>query len=364
MPSPDGPPVPLPVTGGPAPGETTTDSGANPIELAITRSRADLDGISAPAVAAVDSDVRLDRCFGASSLHLSGGVSSVEGHHGPLSLTCQDAEVTVARSEGGVTATLAGGNLLARDGLGPVTAQLEDGRLQVDGWNGVLSVGGRGSAEVRRSVGATLTAVGQQLDVLADGWSGLVKAELDGGEIRGGDWSARADLTLRNGATADVDGVRNNVVVKAEEGCAAELRDVGGKLEATVSGARLEVRGVGSLSLHAVDADVTVAGVSRLEKADAARSTLDLDLAGVRQRTIVGLGRDTSATVRLSTPCKVRTQGPGAALGNRARVSGCEHRVGNQRWMTQPGRGLDGRPPVQLLVTLAESASVSVDGVP
>jgi len=364
VPSPDGPPEPLPTPGEPVPRGTPTDAGANPVELTLAGSAARLEGISTPAVLATDSDVRLDGCFGAASLHLTGGVSSVEGHHGPLTVTGLDAEVTVAGSEGGVSVSLSGGSLLARDGLGPVSAQLEEGRLLVDGWDGVLSLGGTGSAEVRRSSGATLTAVGQQLDLLADGWSGLVKAELDGGEIRGGDWSARAELTLRNGARADVDGVRSNVLLKAEQGCAAELRNVGGTLDATVRGGRLDARGVGSLSLLAADADVAVAGVSRVEKADAARSTFDLDLTGVSLRTVVGLGRDTSATIRLSAPCQVRTQGPGAALGSRARVSGCEHRVGNQRWMSHTGRGLDGRRPVQLVVAMAETASVDVDGVP
>jgi hypothetical protein len=344
-------------TAGSAPAEPQ----AGPVvEVHVEDSEVQLAGlVGSGAVAAAASHVSVDGCTGVYSFELEGGSARVFDHDGPLSLLGQGAEANLEATRGALSFEIVGGGVYTRDATGTVTGTATDATVHLDHHTGSADLSGRNTSLDLRECQGTLTVGGEELNLWIDGWNGAVNLTLRGGSVSGSVWRRAVTAVMTDGASLDADGLMGPVTLELERDTSATVRSVRNGLKATVAEAFLEAHEVNKLNVTARRGTVVASGVRTLERMVADASELELDLRSVRGKPRVQLGAGTNASIELTSPCLVKTEGAGAA--DNAIVTGCEHSMlrGRRR---RPM--LEGKLNVRLVVALSEEDSLTVSGSP
>lgn len=337
------------------------------IEIGVTGSRVDLQGVGDASVAAADSRVDADGTSGALGLALEGGSATVRDHLGALELLGAGAELVVLGLEGPLTSDLTGGSLILRDAEGGLTLFAEDAFVLLERFRGPGRLEGTGGTLEVRDSGAPGTALelrGQALQVLVEELAADLAVDLTDGTLQGRALTGRSvKVQARGIATADLAGVAGALDLKLPSGTSARVADAGTKVGAEVVGGRLTVEGARLLDLLATEgAEVTATGIERLQTRRLADAELDLDLSAIAHDPALRLEGATRARVTLPTPCAVKVVGGDLLEGDRVRASGCELFPAEQAPRRTTLRHRYGGREVTLTAQVAEGSELVVDG--
>lgn len=334
--------------------------------LRVERSNVDLEGVIGARVTLIGGRLHLVRTGGVFVISATEEAKvEIEDHDGELQLEGDEGEFRIFRHLGELTLDLEESRLVVTDSESHCHGQVRGGWIQLEGWRGTGQITGNGAVIELLRAGhpkTELTLEGRGLEVTVDQYEGTFTAVLRGGTLRGGNLVGRTDITGRSEAFVELAGLRGEVRLSLESGSSALMTDVAGKLVADVKDSRLETERVADLHLLAERAEVFVSELTRLGRAKAIDSRLELDLTGVNHDPSFILKGAATARVRLRTPCEVRLVEVGEIEEERAKVSGCEFRNRMQASETLPSRTrVEGA--VKLIVSVSEESSLVVRGV-
>jgi hypothetical protein len=345
-------------------GEDTGDDPGTSLRLSVEGSQVTLIGVGETSVRAVRSSVRLDNCHEALTLVLEGGAAQIHDHRGPLQLDGEQGEFTVVRNRGQMNVKLDGGGLQSNFGRGALTAHVEDAYVGLERWGGRLSVKGHASTiDAYTTTSKRAALEGQDLNITIESWNGPLNARLTGGGLTGNGVRGKAIVNARAWTSVELQNLKGSLSLNLRDDSSAELVRIIGSLKADVTDSTIQIDTVQNLHLGATSSRVDIAGVRKLTQLTVKACEANIDLTGLSGKPTIALQAQSRAWVRLSTPCSVRTSGPGSALGNQVRISGCDYRA-RGRTMPRPIRGVDGQRTVQLTVSMAADAELEVEGAP
>ena len=338
---------------------------ARPLDLRLTRSRAQLSGIGGVVGTLDDCQITTSNTRGTVDLTVNGGDLRLEGHEGTLKLVGQGASVAGDRVDGPVHVQLTGGSVMltgmeASFNITGTDAQIE---LVESRGNGTVS-GTNATINIRDSQINRLNLRGTSNYINLSRSDGTTTIDLVGGSLTADDAAGQLNGGARDGADVAVATFSGDISVNLGDGARADLRDIDGAVSATVNHGELDVDGATSLALNAQDGWVTARAIREIKKLQARSSRVELDLNEVSATDIaLRVERDSSLRVELATPCRVRVTGVDASLASQVEVLGCELQFGQgRRWATRRVRGVDGNLPTTLTVTMSDAGELVVEG--
>ncbi len=361
------------VVGSPAPATPTdadqiakeTQMAARPVELRLTRSRAQLTGIGGLVGKVDDCLIGASGTSGSADLTVNGGDLRVEDHRGTLKLVSQEAAVVAERVRGPINIQQTGGSVMLSGVEASFNVTGTDAQVELVNSQGNGTVGGSNtSISVRDSKLNRLNLRGTSNYINLSRASGTTTIDLAGGSLTADDATGQLNGGARDGADVAVTIFSGDISLNLSGGARGDLRDVDGNVSATVNQGELDVDGATSLAINADAGWVTAREIRQLTKFQARSSQVELDLSSASETEIaLRVERDSSLRVELATPCRVRVTGVDATLASQVEVLGCELQFGQgRRWATRRVRGVDGNLPTTLTVTMADSGELVVEG--
>ncbi|GAB4368778.1 MAG: hypothetical protein Kow0062_02200 [Acidobacteriota bacterium] len=287
------------------------------------------------------------------------------GHRGSLVLAGSSLDAEAQDVNGTLRAVLDGGGLTVGSGEGRLRAELRAAQLLAQRWAGPVEVAGSDATVELRAFeddGSTVRVDLSDGQVLLEGLAGGLSGQLRAGRIEARDIGGAVNLTARESAEIELEGLGQACRLDLQDGARGRVRGVAGRLAVRVTDAEIEAEGALELDLRAERGIADVSGVTRQVRLVAVDSDLDVDCTQARGQAELQARGTSVVRMRLPQPCEVRHDGSDAARDALA-ADGCEL-VGRGERRPRVIRPRGRRPPLVLEAKVDAGTRVEITGVP
>lgn len=336
-------------------------------EIRLERSQAVFAGISGINGRFETSEVEIRETTGNLDLELTESVLRLVSHNGKTNVVAQDSDFNAKRTTGELTVQAAGGSIDLQSAEGSLKIETDNSQIRIiDSVGPGAFITTESTLDLRNSRIQTLNYRGASSHATVADCEGETTLNLTSGSFVADNLMGALTGNIRGAASLELTDQGGNVSLSLQEDTTADLHAIHGVVSVTSLDSKLTVQGAESFQFNGSRSRASVSAISDLHAFHATASDIDLDLSECRNRKpSLAVQAESVVRVLLATPCRVQAKGQSSGLARNIDVSGCELqlRSGGQ-WATRNVRGLDGEPPITLTVNMAETAVVTVDGLP